>query len=124
MVKVSPVLRLNMSGCGQGPDRELEADRYQAAIDMAEFADENGFAIVNVEEHHDVDIGRLLRALHRCGAVVTAATLGIATRPYSGVWLAAALVEKTRPWTARHDTRLALIREGLAAIERLGSREL
>ena len=151
MVKVSPVLRLNMSGCGQGPDRELEADRYLAAIDMAEFADESGFAIVNVEEHHDVEIGgrrapirrgtptedaarrearieaeydRLLHALHRCGPVVTAATLGIATRPYSGAWLAAALVERTRPWTARHDSRLALIREGLAAIERLGSREL
>ena len=67
---------------------------------------------------------RLLHALHRCGTAVTAATLGIATRPYAGAWLAAALVEPGRPWTARHDTRLALIREGLAAIERLGSREL
>jgi len=55
---------------------------------------------------------------------VTAATLGIATRPYAGAWIAAALVEPGRPWTARHDTRLALIHEGLAAIERLGSREL
>lgn len=67
---------------------------------------------------------RLLHALHRCGQAVTAATLGIATRPYSGAWLAAALVEKTRSWTARHDTRLGLIREGLAAIEKLGSRAL
>ena len=73
-----------------------------------------------IEDEYD----RLLRALHRCGQAVTAATLGIATRPYSGAWLAAALVEKTRPWTARHDTRLALIREGLAAIEKLGSRAL
>src|SRR5947209_1182545 len=63
-------------------------------------------------------------AVHRCGAAVTAATLGIATRPYAGAWVAAALVERDRPWTARHDTRLALIREGLAAIARLGSREL
>jgi hypothetical protein len=96
MVKISPVLRLNMSGIGQGPDRALEADRYRAAIDMAEYADSHGFAIVNVEEHHDVDLG----------------------------WIAAALVEKARPWTARHDTRLALIREGLAAIEKLGSRPI
>jgi len=67
---------------------------------------------------------RLLRVLHRCGAPVTAATLGIATRPYSGAWIAAALAEKARPWTARHDTRLGLIREGLAAVARLGSRQL
>jgi hypothetical protein len=73
-----------------------------------------------IEDEYD----RLLHALHRCGQTVTAATLGIATRPYSGAWLAAALVEKARPWTARHDTRLALIREGLAAIEKLGSRPL
>jgi len=96
MVQVKPVLRLNMSGCGVGPDKALEADRYQAALDMAEYADNHGFAMVNVEEHHDVDCG----------------------------WLAAALVEPARPWTARHDTRLALIREGLAAIEKLGSRPL
>jgi len=57
MVSVRPVLRLNMSGCGQGPDKALEADRFQAALDMAEYADTHSFAIVNVEEHHDVDIG-------------------------------------------------------------------
>jgi len=223
MVQVKPVLRLNMSGCGIGPDKALEADRYQAALDMAEYADNHGFAIVNVEEHHDVDCGwmgspltmaaaiaartkhvqirgsavlvtlydpvrlaedmalldvisrgrfvlcagqgyrpseyhmmdrdfaargatmdfvietllkarregrveaeyeRLLHALHRCGPEVARATLGIATRPYAGAWLAAALVDPARPWTARHDTRLALIREGLAAIEKLGSRPL
>ena len=57
MGEIRPVLRLNMSGCGQGPDRALDADRYRAAIDMADYADKNGFAIVNVEEHHDVEIG-------------------------------------------------------------------
>jgi hypothetical protein len=67
---------------------------------------------------------RLLKALRRCGPVVAAATLGIATRPYAGAWLAACLVEKDRPWTLRHDTRLALIREGLDAIDKLGSRPL
>jgi hypothetical protein len=72
----------------------------------------------------EAEYERLLHALHRCGPTVTAATLGIATRPYAGAWIAAALVEPGRPWTARHDTRLALIREGLGAIERLGSRPL
>ena len=52
---VSPVLRLNMSGSSDDP--EIESTRYAAAIAMAEYADRNGFAIVNVEEHHDADIG-------------------------------------------------------------------
>lgn len=72
----------------------------------------------------EADYDRLLQTLHRCGQAVAAATLGIATRPYAGAWLAASLVERGRPWTARHATRLALIREGLAAIDTLGSRPL
>jgi hypothetical protein len=79
---------------------------------------------VRREERMEAEYERLLLALHRCGTAVTAATLGIATRPYTGARLAAALVEPGRPWSARHDTRLALIREGLAAIAKLGSREL
>lgn len=54
-VVISPVLRLNMSGASGNP--EIEAARCAAAIEMAEYADRNGFAIVNVEEHHDADIG-------------------------------------------------------------------
>ena len=69
MVKVSPVLRLNMSGCGVGPDRALEADRYQAAVDMADYADKNGFAVVNVEEHHDAEVGWLGSPLTLAAAV-------------------------------------------------------
>jgi alkanesulfonate monooxygenase SsuD/methylene tetrahydromethanopterin reductase-like flavin-dependent oxidoreductase (luciferase family) len=69
MAKIRPVLRLNMSGCGQGPDRGLEADRYQAAIEMAEYADKTGFAIVNVEEHHDVEIGWLGSPLPLAAAI-------------------------------------------------------
>ncbi len=79
---------------------------------------------VKREARIEAEYERLLHALHRCGQAVAQATLGIATRPYAGAWLAASLVEPGRPWTARHDTRLALIREGLAAIERLGSRPL
>jgi alkanesulfonate monooxygenase SsuD/methylene tetrahydromethanopterin reductase-like flavin-dependent oxidoreductase (luciferase family) len=69
MVAIKPVLRLSMSGCGMGPDRTLEADRYQAAIEMAEFADGHGFAIVNVEEHHDVEIGWLGSPLTLAAAI-------------------------------------------------------
>ena len=50
-----PVLRLNMSGRGQTGAEE--SDRYQAALDMAAYADRSGFATVNVEEHHDVEMG-------------------------------------------------------------------
>jgi alkanesulfonate monooxygenase SsuD/methylene tetrahydromethanopterin reductase-like flavin-dependent oxidoreductase (luciferase family) len=69
MVEVRPVLRLNMSGCGQGPDKALEADRFQAALDMAAYADSHGFAIVNVEEHHDVTIGWLSSPLPMAAAI-------------------------------------------------------
>jgi alkanesulfonate monooxygenase SsuD/methylene tetrahydromethanopterin reductase-like flavin-dependent oxidoreductase (luciferase family) len=69
MVQIKPVLRLNMSGCGIGPDKALEADRYQTAIDMAEYADNHGFAIVNVEEHHDVDIGWMGSPLTMAAAI-------------------------------------------------------
>ena len=54
---LKPVLRLNMSGraeTGAG-----EADRYRAAIDMAAYAEQGGFAVVNVEEHHDSSLGWL-----------------------------------------------------------------
>src|SRR5277367_4580444 len=69
MVAIRPVLRLNMSGCGQGPDKALEADRFQAALDMAEYADTHGFAIVNVEEHHDVEIGWMGSPLTMAAAI-------------------------------------------------------
>jgi alkanesulfonate monooxygenase SsuD/methylene tetrahydromethanopterin reductase-like flavin-dependent oxidoreductase (luciferase family) len=44
---------------GAAADPAIEADRFQAAIAMAEYADRNAFAIVNVEEHHDSEIGWL-----------------------------------------------------------------
>jgi hypothetical protein len=76
-----------------------------------------------IEARIERDYDRLLQALHRCGPAVTAATLGIATRPYAGAWVAAALLDKGC-WTPRHETRLSLIREGLAALDHVGSREL
>jgi len=69
MFQVKPVLRLNMSGCGIGPDKALEADRYQAALDMAEYADTHGFHIVNVEEHHDVEVGWMGSPLTMAAAI-------------------------------------------------------
>ena len=57
MSGIAPILRLNMSGSTGAP--ESEADRYAAALELAEFADRNAFAVVNVEEHHDAAIGWL-----------------------------------------------------------------
>jgi len=114
-----------------GADTAAERDIYGDQMALAAIAGHRAVVVGAAtaegsrrEARIEAEYDRLLHALHRCGPAVTAATLGIATRPYAGAWIAAALVEPGRPWTARHDTRLALIREGLAAIERLGSREL
>lgn len=54
---LTPVLRVNLSGRGETP--LAESERYQAAIDLAEYADRNGFAVINVEEHHNSEVGWL-----------------------------------------------------------------
>ena len=69
MSHVQPVLRINMSGQADNP--EAEADRYQAAIDLAEYADRNAFGIVNVEEHHDAEIGWLPSPLLMAGMIAS-----------------------------------------------------
>jgi hypothetical protein len=114
-----------------GADAAAERDIYGDRMALASIAGHRAVSVGTAtaegtrrEARIEAEYDRLLHALHRCGPEVARATLGIATRPYAGAWLAAALVEPGRPWTARHDTRLALIREGLRAIERLGSREL
>jgi alkanesulfonate monooxygenase SsuD/methylene tetrahydromethanopterin reductase-like flavin-dependent oxidoreductase (luciferase family) len=70
VAKISPVLRLNMTGCGRGPDRALDAERYQAALAMADYADRAGFAIVNVEEHQDTGIGWMTAPLVMAGLIL------------------------------------------------------
>lgn len=50
-------LRINMTGLCKDP--AAEAERYRAAIEMAEYAEENGFDVVNLEEHHCADNGWL-----------------------------------------------------------------
>ena len=54
-------LRINMTGLD--PDPAHEADRYQAALEMAVYAEENGFDVVNLEEHHCADNGWLASPL-------------------------------------------------------------
>ena len=49
-MNISSNLRLNMTGAEADPTQR--AQRYRAAIDMASFADQQGFSSVNVEEHH------------------------------------------------------------------------
>lgn len=67
MVAIEPVLRINMSGTGATP--ALEAERYSMAIELASLADSGGFAVVNVEEHHDSEIGWLSSPLTMAAAI-------------------------------------------------------
>ena len=55
MPPVLSVLRLNMTLPGLDPDRLSEM--YAAALDMAKFADANGFTAVTTDEHHGADDG-------------------------------------------------------------------
>ena len=54
-------LRINMTGFNDDPI--VEAERYHAALAMAEFADQCGFNAINVEEHHCADNGWLASPL-------------------------------------------------------------
>ncbi len=63
-----PVLRFNRFGRGAtGSD---EADRYQAALDMAAYADRSGFAAVVVDEHHDAEMGWQSSPLVMAGLII------------------------------------------------------
>ena len=61
-------LRLNMTGHLGSPN--LEASRYQAAVEMAAFAEANGFVAVSVEEHHCAENGWLPSPLTLAGAII------------------------------------------------------
>ncbi len=50
-------IRFNMTGSESDPARR--AQRYQAAIDIAAYADQHGFTAVNFEEHHCAENGWL-----------------------------------------------------------------
>ena len=64
---LSANLRLNLTGAEADP--ALRAARYRAAIDMAAFADAQGFTSVNVEEHHVAENGWLPSPLTMAAAI-------------------------------------------------------
>jgi len=66
---LQPVLRFNMSGAAD--TREGESDRYRAAVEMAAYADAHGFGAVNVEEHHDAEIGWMPSPLVLASAIAS-----------------------------------------------------
>lgn len=64
---ISANLRLNLTGAEADP--QLRALRYQAAVDMAAYADSMGFSSVNVEEHHVAQNGWLPSPLTMAAAI-------------------------------------------------------
>jgi alkanesulfonate monooxygenase SsuD/methylene tetrahydromethanopterin reductase-like flavin-dependent oxidoreductase (luciferase family) len=64
---ISSNLRLNMTGAESDP--ALRAERYCTAIEMASYADQHGFASVNVEEHHVAENGWLPSPLTMAAAI-------------------------------------------------------
>ena len=65
---LSAALRINMTGLCDDPADE--ALRYRAALDMAVYAEEQGFMAVNFEEHHCADNGWLPAPLTTAAMVV------------------------------------------------------
>ena len=57
-----------MTGLREDPREESE--RFRAALDMAAFAEERGFAVVSVEEHHCAENGWLPSPLTMAGALI------------------------------------------------------
>ncbi len=64
---VNSNLRINMTGTEQ--DAAAASLRYRTAIDMAAYADQAGFASVNVEEHYCADNGWLPSPLTMAAAI-------------------------------------------------------
>lgn len=64
---INTTLRINLTG--RAPAGETEGERLRAAVEMAAFADANGFDIVNLEEHHCAEGGWLSSPLVLAGAV-------------------------------------------------------
>ncbi len=65
---VSSALRINMTGLAEDPAEE--SARYRAALDMAAYAEEQGFAVVSVEEHHCAENGWLPSPLIMAGMII------------------------------------------------------
>ncbi|MCZ6830264.1 MAG: LLM class flavin-dependent oxidoreductase [Gammaproteobacteria bacterium] len=67
MKMVNSNLRINMTGTESDP--VAAAKRYQTALDMAAYADAQGFSSVNVEEHHCADNAWLPSPLTMAAAI-------------------------------------------------------
>lgn len=65
---VMSVLRLNMTGGSESPKQNSE--RYVAALEMAQYVDQHGFAVVSVEEHHCAENGWLPSPLTMAGMLI------------------------------------------------------
>ncbi|MBW2498067.1 MAG: LLM class flavin-dependent oxidoreductase, partial [Deltaproteobacteria bacterium] len=55
---------------GRLEDAKEESDRYRTAVEMAGYADANGFSVVSVEEHHCAENGWLPSPLMLAGMIV------------------------------------------------------
>jgi len=60
-------LRINMTGFNERA--AVEAERYRSAIEMAKYADQNGFAVVSLEEHHCANNGWVSSPLTMASAI-------------------------------------------------------
>jgi alkanesulfonate monooxygenase SsuD/methylene tetrahydromethanopterin reductase-like flavin-dependent oxidoreductase (luciferase family) len=55
---------------GRSVSADEEAERYSAALDMAQYCEEHGFAVVSVEEHHCAENGWLPSPLTMAGMLI------------------------------------------------------
>ncbi len=110
-------LRLNMTGSESDP--ALRALRYQAAIDMADYADKQGFTYINVEEHHCAQNGWLPSPLTMASAIA-------ARTEKAGIGIMALLVSLYDPVRLAEDIAVVdLLSNGrLTFIAGLGYREI
>lgn len=116
-MNISANLRLNLTGAEAEP--ALRAARYQAAIDMAAFADAQGFTSVNVEEHHVAENGWLPSPLTMAAAIA-------ARTEHCGIGVMALLVSLYDPVRLAEDIAVVdlLSRGRLNFIAGMGYREI
>lgn len=110
-------LRLNMTGAESDP--ALRSRRFQAAIDMADYADKQGFAYINVEEHHCAQNGWLPSPLTMAAAIA-------ARTEKAGIGIMALLVSLYDPVRLAEDIAVVDLLSGgrLSFIAGLGYREI
>jgi alkanesulfonate monooxygenase SsuD/methylene tetrahydromethanopterin reductase-like flavin-dependent oxidoreductase (luciferase family) len=63
------VTNLRFNQVTPGLDRQEVSARYKATIEMARFADQNGFDMISLEEHHGADNGWSPSPLSTAGAI-------------------------------------------------------